>query len=86
MDIYGNKLGNHALPNIFLSFCPSLSPVDRFAGDTCIPWNAAAILLKTHGGLLVICTCRLFGKREGILLIFIPPSSDGTYYGMVIDI
>ena len=28
MDIYGNKLGNHALPNIFLSFCPSLSPVD----------------------------------------------------------
>ena len=27
MDIYGNKLGNHALPNIFLSFCPSLSPV-----------------------------------------------------------
>ena len=34
MDIYGNKLGNHALPNIFLSFCPSLSPVDTLKGET----------------------------------------------------
>ena len=66
MDIYGNKLGNHALPNIFLSFCPSLSPVDTLDVITLKWLFSVAMLRRRHMHSLECCRyiiCKIIQKK-----------------------
>ena len=62
MDIYGNKLGNHALPNIFLSFCPSLSPVDTLDVIT-LKWLLSVTMVRRRHMHSLEC-CRYINYKK----------------------